>query len=290
MRGRIGLKTREKRLARSRMGDTTVIALLVVTGCFMALPLVYTVVSSFKPFEEIFLFPPRFFVQRPTLDNFTNLFIVTANSWVPFSRYIFNSVFVSVFTTAAYVLVASMAAYPLAKHNCPGKGLIFNIIILSLLFTPKVTYIPQYIIMAKLGWINTYLSLILPPMGAALGVFLMKQFMEQIPTALIESARIDGSGELRTFFTIIMPNVKPAWLTLVIFTFQAIWNNNGGAFIFDEAKKMLPMAFMQIAAGGLARFGVSMAASVLLLIPPIIAFIFTQANVIQTMSQAGIKE
>ena len=169
--------------------------------------------------------------------------------------------------------------------------MLFSIVVLALLFVPQVTSLPQYIIMARLGWINTYLCLICPFIGSSLGLFLMKQFMEGIPTSLIEAARIDGASEFGIFFRIVMPNVKPAWLTLMIFTFQSAWNSTGQTFIFDEELKMLPIAVTQIiSSNAIARMGVGMASTVFLMIPPIVLFILSQSQVIQTMAHAGIKE
>ncbi len=279
----------KKRINRSLWGDIVVFLLLLIVALFMALPFVYTIIQAFKPFEELFAFPPRFYVVNPTLDNFRDLFIVTANSWVPFSRYVFNSVFVSLIGTTSHVVIASLCAYPIAKHEFPGRKGIFNVIQLSLLFNGTVTALPTYIIMSTLGWINTYWSLIIPAVGGAFGMFLMKQFMEGIPTPLLEAARIDGANEWTIFWKVVMPNVKPAWLTLVIFSFTGLWNSTGGSYIFDEQLKMLPTALSQIASAGIARMGVGMAASLLLLIPPIATFILSQSRIIETMSTAGIK-
>lgn len=278
------------RLSRSRFGNILVVLVLLLFAVFLAAPLIYTVMSSFKPFEEIFVFPPKFFVRRPVLDNYVDLFLVASNNWVPFSRYIFNSLLVSIVGTGACVLISSMAAYPLAKHNFPGKNALFSIIVIALLFTTKVTFVPQYIVMSGLGMINTYWSLILPTLGGSFGVFLMKQFMEQIPVSVLESARIDGASEVRAFFSIVMPQVKPAWLTLIIFTFQGLWNNGGVSLVYNEELKTLPTAFSQIASAGNARFGAGMAASVLLMLPPILAFIIAQSRIMETMAFAGIKE
>lgn len=277
--------------ARSLGGNIVVLGLLILLGLFMALPLIYVVASSLKPFEEIFIFPPRFFVRRPTLSNFSDLFILSSSLWVPFSRYIFNSVFVTVAATFFHVLFASMAAYPLAKKDFPFKNIIFSVVVISLMFVSQVTFIPQYIIMANLNWIDTFWALILPPIGSALGLFLMKQFMEQIPTSLLEAARIDGASEYRIVFRIVMPNVKPAWLTLVIFSFQSIWANPAAQFIYSEDMKMLPAAINQIVTGStIARMGVGMAATVFLMLPPLILFILLQSRVIETMAHAGIKD
>ncbi len=288
---RIGRRGHRKKANRSLAGTVVVFFLLVLFGILMAVPLYYAIVSSLKPFEEIFVFPPKFYVVNPTLDNFTDLFLIFANSTVPFSRYVFNSFFVSVVCTVAHIILASMAAYPLAKNDFRGKNTIFSIVLLALLFVPQVTFLPQYIIMAKLGWINTYLALICPFIGSSLGLFLMKQFMEGIPGSLIEAARIDGAGEFGIFWWIVMPNVKPAWLTLTIFTFQAAWNSSGQTFIFNEELKLLPIAVSQVvASNSIARMGVGMASTVFLMVPPIVLFILSQSRVIQTMAHAGIKE
>lgn len=281
---------KSKKMNRSFGGNLAVNIFLMIFGIFMAVPMLYAVISAFKPLEELFVYPPRFFVRHPTLENFTLLFQQTASLWVPFSRYVFNSVFVCVLATAGSVLLSSMAAYPLAKHEFPGKKLVFALIVLSLLFSPKITLIPQYIILAKIGWINTYLSIVCPVVAGTLGIYLMKQFMEQIPVSVLESARIDGANEYGTFWLIVMPNVKPAWLTLTVFSFQTVWGNNGSAFIYNESLKVLPAVFSQISGGGIARAGVGAAGSLFLLVPPVLIFVLTQRSVLETMVHAGIKE
>lgn len=162
----------------------------------MALPLYYAIVASLKPYEEIFVFPPKLYVKRPTLDNFISLFTSFSDSLVPFSRYVMNSVLVTGLTTLLGVLSGSMAAYPLAKNPFRGRNFLFNIVVTSLLFVPQVTFVPQYIILARLGWINSYKTLILPAVGSSLGLFLMKQFMEQLPDSMLEAARIDGAQRI----------------------------------------------------------------------------------------------
>ena len=279
-----------KKLNRSTGGNVVLFLVLLVGGAFMALPLVYAVVQSIKPMVELFIFPPRFTVRRPTLDNFRMLISVASNLWVPFERYLFNSVFVSLVGTVGHVLLASMAAYPLAKHKFPGSKILFNVIVLSLLFSNQVTYLPQYIVMARAGLIDSYWSIILPSFAMTLGLYLMKQFMEQIPDTVLEAARIDGASETRICFQIVMPQVRPAWLTLIIFAFQSIWNQTGLSFIFSEEYKLLPTILRQISAGGIARAGVSSAATMLLIIPPILTFLITQSSVIETMAHSGMKD
>lgn len=282
---------RNKRLSRSAGGDVAVWVLLLFVAVFMALPFVYAILQAFKPMEEIFIFPPRFFVQNPTFDNFYKLSIYASDMWVPLSRYIFNSLFVSVTSTAAHVIIASMAAYSLAKYKFFGSEVINHIIVLSLLFTPEVTAIPRYIVMSNLGLINNYFALILPAIGAPLGLFLMRQFIKNmIPNGIIEAAKIDGAGTMVVFWKIVMPNVKPAWLTLMIFSFQASWNAEGLEFIYSENLKVLPTMLKQISNAGIATVGVGAAAAVILMIPPLIMFVFSQSRVIQTMGHSGIKE
>lgn len=279
-----------KRVNRSTGGNILVFVMLVVLGGFMLLPVLYTVVQAFKPMEELFIFPPRFTVENPTLKNFKLIGQLADNLWVPFSRYTFNSVFVSAAGTAGNVIIASMAAYPLAKNDFPGKKFLFKIVTVALLFSGGVLGLAQYIIMAKLHMINTYWALILPSVATPMGLFLMKQFMEGISTSLLEAARIDGMNEFRIYWSIVMPNVKPAWLTMIIFAFQGMWSMTGGNFIYKEELKMLPTALAQIQSGGIARAGVAAAANLLMFIPPVIMFLVTQSSIMETMAHAGIKE
>ncbi len=285
------LKLKKHLLNRSRFGNVLVYILLILMGAFLALPLVYALVTSLKPYEEIFIFPPRFYVVRPTLDNFRDLFQLCSQSLMPFSRAVFNSVLVSLAVTVVHVLLSSMAAYPLAKNDFPGKNILFSIIVGSLLFVGQVTALPQYILMSKMGIVNTLWAVILPNIGSSMGLFLMKQFMEQIPASIIEAPRIDGASELDIAFRIVFPNVRPAWLTLGLLIFQSAWNNTGATVLFDDANKLLPTVLSEITSENLlARAGVGMAATVFLMIPPIVFFIVSQSKVVKTMAFAGIKE
>lgn len=268
-----------------------VFIILLLAGCFSAMPLVYSVLQSIKPLEELFAFPPRFFVQNPTLENYRELFQLTDSLWVPFSRYLFNSIFVAVIGTVVYVILASMAAYALAVGKFPGAGLINQVIVKALLFSSPVLMVSQYLVLSRTGMLNTYRAMILPTLAAPLGLFLMRQFIVQmIPVSMIEAARIDGAGVFGIFWRVVMPMVKPAWLTLSIFTFQSLWAGAGAAYIYKEEYKVLPTVLNQIAAGGTARAGVAAAASVILIIPPVIFFLLVQSRVIETMSASGIKE
>lgn len=286
----IGALRPPKRLNRSFAVSFMLFGLLLAFGSFMILPLVYAVNNAFKPLDELFIFPPRFFVRNPTLENFTDLAVIMGNSWVPFTRYVANTLLITLVGTAGHILLASAAAYPLAKFRFPGSGMLFKIVVLSLMFSPHVTAIPNYLVMSQLGWINTQAAIIVPSLAFSLGLFLMKQFMEQIPDALIEAAKIDGANEYRVFWQIVMPNVKPAWLTLMILQFPALWGTDGGNFIYSENLKTLHYALGQIIQGGIARAGVGAAVALLLMTVPILLFIISQSSVIQTMATSGMKE
>ena len=215
---------------------------------------------------------------------------VFEDSWVPFPRYLFNTLFITLVTTVGKVIVATMAGYVLEKKKFPGRKLIFDLVVTALLFTSAVTAIPNYLILSKLGWIDSYLSIIVPAMGASMGVFLVKQFMGNIPNSILEAAMVDGASEHRIFWTIVVPNVKPAWLTLVIFTVQDMWSVTGGTYIYSEELKTLQTSLNEIVSSGISRTGVSAAISLIMMIVPIVVFILTQKNVVQTMMSSGIKE
>lgn len=263
---------------------------LAVFGAVMLFPMVFVVGNAFKPLDELFVYPPRLFVRNPTLDNFGMLSSVFTESWVPFPRYIFNTLFITLAATAGQVMIASMAGYVLEKKQFPGRTVIFKLVVTSLMFSAVVTAIPNYIIMSRLGWVDTYLAVIVPAAASSFGVFLMKQFMCNIPDSVLEAARIDGAGEQTIFWRIVMPNIRPAWLTLIIFTVQSMWGTTGGNFLYSEELKTLPYALSQVVAGGIIRTGAGAAISLLMMIVPITVFIVAQRNVIQTMMNSGIKE
>jgi len=218
------------------------------------------------------------------------MFRAAGQLWVPFSRYAANSVFVTAAVTLAQCFTASMAAFVLAKGKFRGSRFLNSVIVVSLLYQSNVIYIVQYMVIAKLGMIDTYAALILPSVATPMGVFLMRQSISQIPDAMIEAAKVDGAGMFRTCWNIVMPNQKPALMTLMIFAFQSAWNIQSGSYVFDESLKTLPTAVAQAAASGIARQGVAMAAAVFMLIPPVIFFVAAQKNVIETMAHSGIKD
>lgn len=280
----------QRHIGRSLAGRIGNFLMLCVIGGFMAMPLIYIVSSAFKPLDELFVYPPRFFVHNPTLANFQNLSVLMGDSWVPMSRYFFNTLAITALAVLGQLVVSSLAAYVLEKRRFPGREFIFRLVVLSLMFSTSVTAIPSYIIMSRIGWVDTLASLIVPAIASSLGLFLMKQFMCNIPDSLLEAARIDGATELQIFFRIAMPMVKPAWLTLIIFGFQSMWGMTGGNYIFSEELKPLNYALNQILSGGVARAGAGSAVSLILIIPPIAVFIISQSNILQTMASSGIKE
>jgi len=279
-----------KRLNRSYGGDAFIITILTIFGVFFAYPLVYTINNAFKPLNELFLFPPRLFVRMPTMNNFQDLFIIMSKSWVPFSRYIFNTVFITVVGTAGLIIVASMGAFVVSKYKFPGSAIFFKGVIITLMFSTYVTAIPNYLIMARLGWVNTYLAVVIPAFAMPMGFFLLKQFIDTIPDTLLEAAKVDGAKEFRIFIYIILPMIKPAWLTVMIFSVQSLWNMRASNIIYSEELKTLPFALSQIATGGIARAGVGAAVGLFIMIVPLVMFIFAQSNVLQTMASSGIKE
>jgi len=285
------VKKRRHRLNRSLGGDIAINTFLIIFGLFMALPMVYSISSSLKPLDELWVYPPRFLVNNPTFKNYSDLFSLMSNSRIPFTRYIFNTVFVSVTGTFGHTVLASMCAYALSKHKFHGRKLIFGIIVNALMFNTTVTAIPNFIIMSKLGWVDTLASLVVPAFGAPLGLYLMKQFMEQmVPTTILEAAQIDGAGEYRIFWRIVMPMVKPAWLTLIIFEFQALWSIGSSTYIYREDLKTLNYAMSQILASGVTRVGAASAAAVLLMIVPVLLFVFTQSKIVETLATSGMKD
>ena len=277
--------------ARSAGGDAGITIMLVLLGAFMFLPMVYVVMQSLKPLDELWMYPPRFFVTNPTFKNFGDLFSLMNISWVPFSRYIFNTVFTSVMGTFGHLFIASLAAYTLAKIKFPGGTFMFKTVQTSLMFHSTVTGITSFIIMSAFGWLDTYIAIIIPAWGSTLGLYLMKQFMDtNVPDTVLESARLDGSGELKTYWVIAMPMVKPAWLTLIVYSFQGLWNAGASMYIHSEQLKSLNYAIGQITAGGIKRAGASAASQVVMMLVPILVFIFSQSNIVETMGSSGMKD
>ena len=287
------LRTRGHRvvLNRSAGGDTGITIMLTFLGLFMFVPMYYVVVQALKPLDELFMFPPRFYVMKPTLENFGDLFTLMSDSWVPFSRYIFNTVFITICGTLGNLVFASMAAYSLAKLRFPGRNAIFQVIVMSLMFHSTVNQVTHFIILSAFGWIDTYLSIIVPSMAGTMGLYLMKQFMESsVPDTVLESARLDGASEFRIYLTIAMPMVKPAWLTLMVECFKNLWNSGSSIYIHSEELKTFNYAIQQIISGGIARSGAGAASTVVMMMVPILIFVFNQSQIVETMGSSGMKD
>ena len=283
-------KGTNKRVGKSWMNDIGIFILLALLGLFMIAPIYIAIITSIKPVQEIFIMPPKLYAINPTGDNFRDLFQVANNSWVPFSRNVLNSLYVTIAATVLHVIFACMASFILAKCRFPGVKLINKTVVIALLFNSQVTYIMQYIVMAKLGMINTYSALILPIVASSMGLYLMINSVGTIPDAMIEAAKVDGAGLFRICWQVVMPNMKPAIMTIIIFQFQAAWNSTGGNLVYDEALKTIPTVVQQIAAAGIARQGAIAASAVVLMIPPLAVFIAAQSNVMETMAHAGMKD
>ncbi|MBE6677684.1 MAG: carbohydrate ABC transporter permease [Ruminococcaceae bacterium] len=280
-----------KRLNRSTGGDAGIFVFLALFGVIMVFPMVYAISQSLKPLDELWRFPPRVFVENPTAKNYKDLFRMLGDAWVPFSRYIFNTVFISVLGTAGNVLFSSLAAYALAKIAFPGRKFFFKIVVYSLMFNSTVTGITNFITMSLFGMIDTYWAIIVPAWCTTYGLYLMKQFMEtSVSDPVLESARLEGASEMKIFWVIAMPMVKPAWVTLIIFAFNGLWNSGTSTYIYSEQLKTFNYAISQVVSAGIARAGASAASTVVTMIVPIIVFIITQSNVIQTMSTSGMKD
>ncbi|AIQ60598.1 carbohydrate ABC transporter permease [Paenibacillus borealis] len=282
------------KLRRLDYGGVLLYLFLTAFGLFMLLPLIYMAVTALKPTSELFMFPPRFFVVNPTLVNFRDLLLITGTSAVPFSRFIFNSIIVTGGIVAGGVVISAMAAYPLAKHHMPFKSFIFNMIVAALMFSPLVLQIPQYLLISRSGLMNTYWAMILPYLAAPMGMFLMTQFLRQLPDALLEAARIDGASEWKVFWIVVMPMLKPAISTFALFSFISAWNDPYPSMVYTTVQEMktLPLAIQTISGGVgvVARVGTLAAASFLMIIPTILVFIITQRMVLQTMAHSGLKE
>jgi ABC-type glycerol-3-phosphate transport system permease component len=288
-----GAATR-RRLGGGRLTAGWIVVYVLMTGlvAFTALPLLYIVVTAFKPIDELFIYPPRFWVQRPTFDNFRSLVWSLSSSEIPFLRYLFNSVFTTIVIVFLTVVISSMGAYGLEKHRVPFGKVVFNIVVAALMFSPHVTRIPSYLVVNKLGLIDTYWALIIPALAYPYYLFLMKQFITQFPNELLESARMDGAREGWVFLRVVMPNIKPAWSTLIVLSFVLYWNDVNAPLVYTQRQvmKVLPLAINTVAGtGGNARLGATMAATLIMIVPTIAIYTLMQAQVIKTMVHSGIK-
>ncbi|GIV86461.1 MAG: ABC transporter permease [Chloroflexus sp.] len=269
---------------------------LVPLAAFMLLPIVFIFSHAFKPPEELFAYPPRFFVVRPTLKNFTDLFARLSISEVPVSRYLFNSVMITLLTVLASVGVGSTAAFALSKKRFRLKNTLFAINTVALMFVPVAVTIPRFLIIQQLGLLNTFWVHILPTLAMPVGLFLLKQFMDALPNEMIEAAQIDGASDLQIYWHIILPLTRPALATIAILAFQASWNNvdTSAMYINDEQLKTFAFYLSSLTsttagANLVAGQGMAAAASLIVFLPNLIIFILLQSQVMSTMSHSGLK-
>lgn len=281
---------RTNRVNRSKYGNAFMTVFVGLFALFSLLPLVLSVGMSLKPINELYVFPPTFFPRQPTFDNYKMLFSLIDSTRVAFSRYFFNTLFISFVTVTLHVLFASMAAFALSKGNFPGRKTLNQIVMLALMFVPAIADVINYQTITSLGWLDTYMAAIAPNIASCVGLFLMTNYMSTISNSLIEAAQIDGCSDFRICRSVVMPLCRPAWLTLIIIMFQNIWGMTHSAYIYSEALKPLPYALQQITTGGYIRAGAAQAVGVIMLIIPAAVFIFNQSNILETMASSGIKE
>lgn len=284
-----------KKSQRSFWGNVILGIFLLAMGIAFFFPVIYMISQSLKPMNEMYIFPPRILVSNPTTDNYRDFINVLANTVVPVTRSLFNSLFVVVIGSVGHIVIASLCAFPLAKYKFPGSAFINQLIVYSLMFNATVTMIPNFLTIAGLGMLDTQWAIIIPGFASTLGLYLMKNFMEQIPDSLMEAAQIDGAGYFRIHFTIVMPVVKPALVTAFILVFQSFWTNTGDKFIYTEAKKGFAYVVQQLASGkvtgvGSSYRGISSASAVVMFAVPLIVFLIMQNSVVSTMATSGMKE
>lgn len=292
-------KRRRRKLGGSRInpkhfsaGQIKFYIILIPLAVFMIIPVVFVINQAFKPLGELFAFPPTIFAKKPTMDNFKDLFELSGTTGVPMSRYLLNSLFVTVLTVLLNLSITITAAYAFSKKKFKAKKALFELNQLALMFVPTAVAVPRYLVIVKCGFINTWWAHILPLVAMPVGLFLVKQFVDQIPDALIEAAVMDGAGDITIIFRIIVPLTKPALATSVVLTFQQVWgaveaSNN---FITNDSMRTLAYYLNSIATNNtVAAQGMVAAASTLLFLPTLIIFICMQSQVMNTMSHSGIK-
>ncbi|HRY78549.1 MAG TPA: carbohydrate ABC transporter permease [Candidatus Izemoplasmatales bacterium] len=286
-----GTKINPTRFHRSQM---PFFMILVPFSLLMLFPILFVFNQAFKPQSELFAYPPKFFVINPTLDNFTELFRVISSTGIPFSRYLVNSILVTGIGVGLAILFTSLSAYALSKLKFKGKKVLFEINTLALMFVPIAVQIPRFLIVAKTGLIDTYWAHILPAIVMPVAMFLVKQFIDQTPDELIESAKIDGASEMQVFFHIILPIVAPAIATVGILAFQSIWNDAGTSslYINDESKRTLAFYLSTLVGSRgntVAGQGISAAAGLIMFVPNLVLFVILQSKVMNTMAHSGLK-
>jgi ABC-type glycerol-3-phosphate transport system permease component len=285
-----GTKINPKRFDKSQL---KFYAVLVPMALFMVLPVIYIVNQAFKPLDELFMFPPRFFVIKPTLKNFTDLLRASSTTGVPMSRYLFNSIIVTSVTVLANILITASSAYVLSKKKFKLKSKLFSLNQIALMFVPIAVAIPRYLIIKNVGLSDNFLAHIIPLLAMPIGLFLVKQFMDDIPDALIEAAKLDGANDFQILTKIVMPLVKPALATVGILTFQVVWNatESSSLYISDETLKTFAFYLntLTTSSNTIAGAGMAAAAGLIMFLPNLLIFMILQSKVMNTMTHSGIK-
>ncbi|MCI8361393.1 MAG: carbohydrate ABC transporter permease [Clostridiales bacterium] len=267
--------------------------IMIALAVFFLLPLIYMICTAFKPLDELFLFPPRFFVRHPTMQNFTDLVATLDSKVVPFTRYVFNSILVTVASVAGTVVVCSMGAFVAEKMNLKGMKLFGQIVTYALMFSVPAGQIPIYLIINEMGMLNTYWSLIIPKLATPMYFFLYQQFVSQVPNELLESAKLDGCGNFKIFRKIVAPMTKAVISTIVVFAFTANWNDSFAPLIYinKQAMKTIPLILSTIGSGvgTVARAGAQSAAVFLTTLPSIVISVIMESNILKAMAYSGIK-
>ena len=268
-----------------------ILPMVLLTG----LPIIFIIFHAFKPMEELFAFPPKFITLHPTLDNFRKLAKASRSAGIPLSKYVFNSIFITAIVVFGSILFSTMAAYSLSKLKYRGRNLMMQINQIALMFVSVSVMIPRYLIVNKLGLIDTYWAEILPLMALPVGLFLIKQFVDQVPDSLIEAAYMDGAREWEIYLKVVLPLIKPAIATEAILVFQQVWTNleTSNYYINDDSLKSLAFYMNTLTSTSttntVAGQGIAAAASLIMFLPNLILFCILQRNVMNTMAHSGIK-
>lgn len=283
-----GTKVNPKRF---HLNQLPIYAYIIPIAIFMGAPILFIINNAFKPADEIFAYPPRFFVNQPTLDNFRKLFNQTSSSAVPLSRYVFNTLTITAIVVLMTVLIGTVAAYALSKMRFKGAKIVSEANNAALMFVGTAVTIPTYLVVSALSIMDTYLAHILPLLATPVGLFLVKQFVDQVPDELIEAAQIEGANVMTVYRKIIMPLIRPAVATMAMLAFQSVWNNTvtSSLYVTDESLQTLAFYLQTLPAGTVQGAGVSAASSLIIFVPNLILFIVMQSNVMNTMAHSGLK-
>lgn len=267
--------------------------LLAPLSGFMIMPIIFIFSQAFKPMDELFAFPPRFFVQQPTFDNFKFLFQNFSTSGIPVSRFLYNSLIITIVTVVVTILISSAAGYAFSKKRFGLKKALFEINTLALAFVPVAVSISRYFIVVELGLFDRFIINILPVLAMPVGLFLMKQFIDQIPNEMLEAAQIDGANDWTIFRKMVVPMAMPAIATIAILVFQLSWNNTESATMYISTENIKNFAYYMStfasANNDVAGQGISSAAALIMFIPNLLIFIFMQSKVMNTMAHSGLK-